>query len=172
MCRQFASNSCTRGADCAFIHPGHPYKYVQAAASKTINTQKDGQPPAKKQNTGNKVTKPPPKQKAKGGGYQAAGMVVTAATMVEETEGAHFKAPTTSSSAQEGESLRADMRNRSSRIPSDSDMRCDRSAPYAIHHHSMFSIFVASLCHMILAGNCTYNTPSLPYACMAKKTTP
>ena len=71
----------------------------------------------------------------------------------------------------EGESL-AEGHGTTYRIVNDKDMRCDRSVPYAIHNHSMFSFFVASMCHMILAGNCTYNTASLPYACMAKKTTP
>ena len=51
LCRHFESGDCSRGDDCAFIHPGHPYRYDQAAAAKQVSVPKKhgGTPPPKKQ---------------------------------------------------------------------------------------------------------------------------
>ena len=55
------------------------------------------------------------------------------------------------------------------RIQRDIDVRCNRPMPHVNSKHSMFSFLLSSLCHMILAGNCTYDTSFLPHACVAKQ---
>ena len=107
--------------------------------------------------------------------------MVTAAILTDPASGAFVSSPfgsyitlpnlTMPLPIAEGESL-AEGRCTTYRIMNDKDMRCDRSVPYVNQIHSLASFFITSLCHVILAGNCTYDTASLPYACMAKQTSP
>ena len=96
LCHHFESGDCSRGENCAFIHPGHPYKYVQAAAAKQISVPKKhtGTPPPKKQ--GGKAD-PAAKSKAKGKAkaVQAVAVALVGAANLATGEGASILVPPT-----------------------------------------------------------------------------